>query len=106
MKNVPALLILATLAALALLAVISSVTTSVPFLPLAVYVVSGASSLGLIAVFLGDYRLAAPRDHAEQVRQRRAPVSGRDAREVPPVAPRAIWPAMGVHNDPVTLSYS
>jgi hypothetical protein len=105
MKNLPAFITLATLAALGLLAVISSVTASVPFLPIAAYIVSGASSLGLLGVFLGDYTRGAPRRDRSRanVRQPRVQPSGREAREV---APRAIWPALGMRNDPVTLTFS
>jgi len=108
MKNLPALIFLATLAALALLAVVSSITAAVPFLPIAAYIVSGASSLGLISVFLSDYSRDSRRydESSAEARQPRVQPNQRGAHDVAPMARREIWPSLGMPNDPVTLSYS
>jgi hypothetical protein len=99
MKNLPAYIALTALAALVLLAVVSSVTISVPFLPIAAYIVSSACSLGLVGLFIGDYTRRGPQLDL-------SPAKAPAVREVAPVVPRDLLSTMGIRPDPATLSYS
>jgi hypothetical protein len=105
MKSLPALIALTALAAIVLLAVVSSVVASVPFMPIAAYIVSGSCSMGLVGMFLNDYTRRTPQIDLspEKVCQPRNQPSQREARAM---APGAVWSTMGIRNDPATLSYS
>jgi hypothetical protein len=108
MKNIPALITLTALAALVLLAVVSSVVASVPFMPIAAYIVSTACSSGLVGIFLNDYSRRTPQIDLspEKACQPRLQPSQRQARAMVPAAPRGVWAPRGIRNDPATLSYS
>jgi hypothetical protein len=108
MKNLPVLIALTALAALVLLAVVSSVMASVPFVPVATYIVSAACPLGLVGMFIGDYTRRAPQVDLspEEVRETRFAPGHRETREVAPVVPMDVLSTMGIRNDPATLTYS
>jgi predicted O-methyltransferase YrrM len=69
MKNLPAIVSIATVAVLLLLAIAASFIDSLPFLFIASYVVGFGASIGFLALFIADYAPRSPRLIAIEVRQ-------------------------------------
>jgi hypothetical protein len=115
MKNLPAIISIATVAVLLLLAVAASVIDSLPFALIASYVVGFACSLSLLALFVADYAPRSPRlialvsSEAEEKRAREAAATERlldrqaDAPYSDPITVN-FMATMGLRSDPATVS--
>jgi hypothetical protein len=119
MKNLPAIISIATVAVLLLLAVAASVIDSLPFALIASYVVGFACSLSLLALFVADYAPRSPRlialvsSEAEEKRAHGAAARAAatehlldhqaDAPYSDPITVN-FMATMGLRNDPATVS--
>ena len=119
MKNMSAVITLATIAVLLLLGIAASFIDSIPFAVIASYVVGFGCSVAFLAMFLADYGFRAPRLSAIVIREADArtelgePAEASALRNQPDGEFRAPFDdpitmitrsTIGLRNDPATLS--
>ena len=106
MKNVPAVISLATIGALLILAVAASVVDSIPFAVVACYIIGFSGSLAFLATFIADYSPRSPEpvklvaEEAAAGRWTGVPTDAALGEEVTV----SILSTVGMEPDPATLS--
>jgi hypothetical protein len=108
MKNVPAIISLATIGALLILSVAASLVESIPFAVVACYIIGFSGSIAFLAIFVADYGSRS----SEPIKIVVKDAASERWTEVPADAGLgehltvSIFSTVSINEDPVTLSFS